>query len=738
MASKQKINLDVKNIGPHKKMNYSENLSKLQIGIYARNGQGKTFISRSFRIFESNEKLEGTSAIDYINNEESNGQFTFGIGNGKIHYEITNKKFEATKNDIDRIFYVFNSDYINENFATKKYLFDGNISGYILGKENIDLTDERKELEDLEKEKKQYRLEIEESIEKIKEDLYEIGISKKQKSFKNIDFDKVHDYECKGSVEYEQVKQKFKSFKSLPEDIDDISTLTFDDFPYSGIDEIKKLMNKEFTLNNFESEFRERVKNNLGFIESGLMLIRESKEYCPFCHQSLKHDALDLIHKYTEYINDEETKINKELSKHIRDFEDYKKAINKLNDEIEKSILKMNGYADYYGCISNESYMALKSNLKGYSDWLYELLNNLDIKRNNITKSFKIEDFNKYENLKNGIKELNECIIKFNKNKNNYSKMQKELKEDLCKEALNKLKCENSDKYKSYEEIEIEILNLNTEIKEKEMKNKKMKKDLVSSDFEKYLKYFFYEKYTFDANSFTLFLNKKQLETSPDRVLSDGEKTIIAFCYYLASIHEKIKDEDDYEKVVLVIDDPISSMDIDYIYQLCSLIKNINNVKNQIKFGKYIIFTHNLDFYNLLIRSKITSKNLYLSNGSLNEYPKELIMPYEFHLKDIHDVAYGMKQPTYTIGNSVRHVLETICEFEGYAKDSNSINDIILKEEEFANDIGLISYIQDMSHGGIRFDRIENDEMIIKACNSVVNYIKHKYPKQIENCKEIN
>ena len=46
------------------------------------------------------------------------------------------------------------------------------------------------------------------------------------------------------------------------------------------------------------------------------------------------------------------------------------------------------------------------------------------------------------------------------------------------------------------------------------------------------------------------------------------------------------------------------------------------------------------------------------------------------------------------------------------------------------------SYINDLSHGGIRFEKIENSEMIIKACKSVVKYIERKYPKQIENCQQ--
>ena len=86
-----------------------------------------------------------------------------------------------------------------------------------------------------------------------------------------------------------------------------------------------------------------------------------------------------------------------------------------------------------------------------------------------------------------------------------------------------------------------------------------------------------------------LSLNSHKLDVNPDQVLSDGEKTILSFCYYLSNIHTKINNTEDYDKIILVIDDPISSMDFDYIYQLTSIIKNYGIANNSIKFEKYII-----------------------------------------------------------------------------------------------------------------------------------------------------
>ena len=54
--------------------------------------------------------------------------------------------------------------------------------------------------------------------------------------------------------------------------------------------------------------------------------------------------------------------------------------------------------------------------------------------------------------------------------------------------------------------------------------------------------------------------------------------------------------------------------------------------------------------------------------------------------------------------------------------------------EEFKNDIHVLTYMQDLSHGAMRYEVIQNDGMIIKVCEALINFVKKKYPKQIENC----
>lgn len=76
--------------------------------------------------------------------------------------------------------------------------------------------------------------------------------------------------------------------------------------------------------------------------------------------------------------------------------------------------------------------------------------------------------------------------------------------------------------------------------------------------------------------------------------LSEGEQSLISFCYFLARIQD---DLDQDKKPIIWIDDPICSLDSNHIYFIYSLIENIC-LDN--KFNQIFVSTHNLDFLKYL------------------------------------------------------------------------------------------------------------------------------------------
>ena len=102
----------------------------------------------------------------------------------------------------------------------------------------------------------------------------------------------------------------------------------------------------------------------------------------------------------------------------------------------------------------------------------------------------------------------------------------------------------------------------------------------------------------------------------PARHLSEGEKTAIAFSFFLTKLRE-IKE---FEKVIVYIDDPISSLDSNHIFQVAAIIKEtffhqpVANGPWTTRCKQVFFSTHNFEFFSLLRELKPEGKNaaLYL------------------------------------------------------------------------------------------------------------------------------
>ena len=97
---------------------------------------------------------------------------------------------------------------------------------------------------------------------------------------------------------------------------------------------------------------------------------------------------------------------------------------------------------------------------------------------------------------------------------------------------------------------------------------------------------------------------KFRLERSghPAEHLSEGEKSAIAFAYFLTEL--KALRNDDPPKLpntIIFIDDPISSLDSNHIFQVRSLLKDFFKTED---FAQLFISTHNFEFFSMLMDSE--------------------------------------------------------------------------------------------------------------------------------------
>ena len=184
----------------------------------------------------------------------------------------------------------------------------------------------------------------------------------------------------------------------------------------------------------------------------------------------------------------------------------------------------------------------------------------------------------------------------------------------------------------------------------------------------------------------TTFIVKRGGE--PARNLSDGEKSLISFCYFIAQIENELNGPD-AGKLVIFIDDPISSLDSSHIFFMYSLIESV--IAAPQRYGQLFISTHNLDFLKYLKRLTVPTEPTRSENishyviqkerygdheyrsciAAMPAYLRDYVTEYNFLFEQIYRVAQplgnkGNKTQMlehsysqyYNIGNNMRKFLE--------------------------------------------------------------------------------
>lgn len=589
MANKtSSLKLYLQNIGPHVDLNFDvKEYSSLQFAVYAKNGQGKTFISRAIRALEINQSAYTDYAKVLLNNQANKGQFLIKIDDREDSYQVGTSITDINRG-LDRIFYTFNSDYITENLSENHFNPNGNITGFVLGKSNIDLSDEKAKLNHYREQIKNAESTIASSIEKKKKEILKYGITSRLGAYKEIDITNIQSYHNQyDNLNYLNCLNDIATINQIDDDIQDIREVYFSCGMLNEFDSVKQLLSTEYSLNTFEEGFRKHVNLHLDFITNGLTIMKNgNEEECPFCHQKLFGDSFKLVHDYIAFVNDQESRVSKAITGYLEDIDTSIEFNKKVVEQVRRAKNDTKAYERFFGTINELDIEALENNLNNLDSWLLEVRTALEKKKGNISKEIDINPFGQGKNIQGSIDSINKQIRNYNKHKNNTTTQKNNLKKDLCHAAIKLLVDENSENIEKINTAKKEYQSLEHDIREKEMQSKKSKKELVAHDFEKYLNSFFYGKYRLNKETFALYLNSQQISKNADKVLSDGEKTILAFCYYLANIHTVVNNENDYDKLILVIDDPISSMDIDYIYQMVALIKNYG-LGNDTRHEKY-------------------------------------------------------------------------------------------------------------------------------------------------------
>lgn len=755
--AKIKTEINCQNIAPINNLKKEIKSSSLKIGVFANNGSGKTFISRMFRLTEKTEEL----SLDENGNSPTDKLITLGKTKGSFNFKITDKDEEIVEQfDISLenrtipnipntkyLFHVFNEDYVDENLIGVDFDKDGEIDGFILGKVNIDLSEDEDKLSKIEKEGRELSVHIENEITNyLSDNIDDIQNIKRLNEYKDLTPKKIISSVDKKrygvSKTYNELIDDYNKIKSVPENLKDIlsiKSLTLDEELFNSL---KASCEEEYSLSTLSESFKKKVKEKQIFIEKGIDLISEDIAECPFCEQKLQDDALALIDKYNKYLNDEEAKTIKLLKGYKTSLQSVNETIEEINISNVKRIHTFNNYKEKY-IPSSKSIDLSELELENLKSEIQTIIEKVDLKLIDISKSILLDEeiiasVKKYKTILNGDIEVNNKKIKeINDKKNSIGNENLEIRKQICKRTFDDLINVHETNIKSLNKLRTDYAKLNADILKKREKEKVSKKKEVASTIKTVLNYFFADKYTLDEESFRLTFKTTILERKQAKdVLSAGEKNIVAFAYYIGDSHLKVETEDDYNKLFFIIDDPISSMDFSHVYTVCGVIRDIKNILNKINRERMMIFTHNNDFMRILSSNNIIDKKLLLSKGELTDFNNNLTVPYITHLFDIYKVARKGEIPSHTTANSIRHIIETLTKFDKIETHRDSIASYI--EEKFPQDTKSYTLINDLSHGGWRTEQAPiTNEDYKDVCELVVSHIEKEFKGQIDYCENM-
>lgn len=596
--------------------------------IYGWNYSGKTTLSKLFHV------LEDKGASKYFNGSE------FAL---EIEYEDVIKTItEQNVSDFPFQVRVFNTEYIKRVFTWDDPKSDIDPISFYLGDPAGNI---KSEIDKLEKNNKRltnirdrrYQKKIDDFLSynknngKFTEKAKEIREEYLPRTFQQSELNKSHFERLVNLVKNntsqfilpETEKSKYRQEVLGEREFDPINVdLQFHEKLADLTHDVKKILEDTAPKSIPISDLDEN-SDLFDWVQTGLLLHKESYS-CKFCTNILPASRVDDLNSYySTKLKEIQTAIDSAL-------ENIKKEKISVNIDLpDESKLAKPYRTDY-----QKGILAFKEVLKEYTNQLKSLESDLTRKRSHIfenitSTTIKLVSFSSaFDLIRESIGQHNTWLTEFDDRKiaakdkmlKHYAAEYVQLEDYLEKE--NKFNCSEStvktiNAAIASNEENIFKLNakLSNKVKGQEELNKSLKILLHRDDLKIEIRN---DKFTLERNS--------HFATS----LSEGEKSAIAFSYFLTEL-KSLREEEKLNETIIFIDDPISSLDSNHIFQVRSLIQGFFAKGD---FCQLFVSTHNFEFFSVLLDTKMFSgtensrKPLYFiqrvgeNNSTIKNLPK--------------------------------------------------------------------------------------------------------------------
>jgi len=213
-----------------------------------------------------------------------------------------------------------------------------------------------------------------------------------------------------------------------------------------------------------------------------------------------------------------------------------------------------------------------------------------------------------------------------------------------------------------------------------------------------------------------------------EATLSEGEITFITFLYFLQLVKGSTNETEITDDRILVIDDPISSLDSNVLFVVSSLLKEITKKirNNQGNIKQLILLTHNVYFHKEVSFINGRTKECNETNFWILRKIDNVSYLQDFELVNPIQNSYELlwrelknkdNNSGITIQNTMRRIIENYFKILGKYGDDDLIDKFINpQEKEICR--SLICWINEGSH------TIPDDLFVELQDNTIENYFK--------------
>lgn len=508
---------------------------------------------------------------------------------------------------------------------------------------------------------------------------------------------------------FENLKEKSKTiFGEIPQNIPPINPIFFDRIIEIETNNIWK----KVIVGKADVDLAKLIQklNINDWVNQGRDYLQEDKT-CPFCQEkTISEDFKSQLENFFDetYLND------------LKSIKELKQEYNSLTQNLinELNAIETNQKNFKYSKLNNDKFSAFLKTLISQNATNNEFLNN---KVKEPSRSIEFISLNEQLHLilelvkiaNSEIKKHNDIVANYNTEKNNLIKsiwklIIEEFKTEITKFNNDKnglqagifaLTSQIDAKLLEYKTLDTEINNLSKNVTSIQPTINEINRLLKSYGFLNFK--------IVPATDEGFYQINREDGTIAETTLSEGEITFITFLYFLQLAKGGVSEETVNEERILVIDDPISSLDSSVLFIVSTLIKElIKSVKSETgNIKQIILLTHNVYFhkevsYEGLNRKGeksqfwILRKNNKVSTIQFYADTNPIQSSYELLWREIREWE---RNSGITIQNTLRRILENYFSILGSKRDDVLINKFENQEErEICR--SLLSWANEGSH----------------------------------------